>query len=130
MFKGSVPMKKILRITAFALAFILVFVAVSFKSEIGATDATIEDLRADIDYYNDQLRQLEEWQEDAENEKTAALKKIQGIDAQKVVLQKQIDASLAALEEIDAELARLDAKLKENELKLEEQHQSILEHKK
>ncbi len=114
-------MRKLIKITALVLAVVLAFGAVAFSREQKAVaNDEINDLRDEIDALQDQLARLEEWKEEAHDEKTAALKKIQGIDAQKVVLQKQIDASLAILEQIDLQLDELDTELKKQEAQLEE----------
>ena len=115
-------MKKYVKLTAVLLAVALVFSAVCFDGKISAEDdeVTIDDLRNDIDSWNEQLKQLEEWKAQAESEKTAALRDIQGIEAQKVVIQKQIDASLEILAKIDAELAVLNEELEKKQAELDD----------
>lgn len=115
-------MKKYLKLIAVMLAVVLVFGALSFNGSISANDdeVTLDDLLSEMDGYRDQLAQLEEWKKQAEDEKTAALRDIQGIEAQKVVIQKQIDVSLEILAQIDAELAVLNEELETQEKDLEE----------
>lgn len=113
-------MKLFSKITAIVLALLTVAGAVYFSNGTAKAESTIDELREEIDYLNNQLDDLEAWKDQAHSDKTAALKKIQGIDAQKVVIQKQIDVSLAILDEIDAELERLDEKLKKQEAELED----------
>ena len=113
-------MKKYVKLIAVFLAVVLVFGAVSFKSSVSAQDdITLDELLEQMDGYREQLSQLEEWKKQAEDEKTAALRDIQGIEAQKVVIQEQIDISLEILAKIDAELAVLNGELEEKEAERE-----------
>ncbi len=114
-------MKKYTKLTAVLLCLVVIFSAACFNSNISANDdeLTIDELRGEINDLNDQLAQLEKWKKEAADEKTAALKDIQGIDAQKVVLQKQIEASTKILEQILRELNILNNDLSVQQAELE-----------
>ncbi len=114
-------MKRFWKITALVLVLcICAYLAPRKTLQKVSADPTADELRDQIMDLQNQLTQLEEWKKQAEDEKTAAAREVQGFDAQIVVLQEQIEVSMSLLDEIKAELDVLNKQLAQKQSELED----------